>query len=293
MFKVKNFIQTFVHHFDKHICFTRTCALTFNSLLAIVPLFIILFEIVKRMPWFTQLYIKWQQDLLTHLSPNSASKVTDVLDQLIKQHQSLPIITIIFLLITTGLMVLSIEEALNDIFEVKRTKRRNMFLSLVIYISTIIITPCLFGILIYLDQNIQQIQLHVIRSLNLNLHMHLSSLFIKYPILQQALIIITEIILLFTFYTVLSFKKTPAKDKWIVSIIIIILIFLLKIMFGLYLQLVPTYKLIYGALAGIPIFFFWLYLCWLCFIIGAVLLETMDILRANNKHTKAKASSNK
>ena len=117
-----NFIKKYIQTFDKHICFTRTCALTFNSLLAIVPLFIILFEIVKRLPWFTNAYLSWQQQLLTHLSPESGKHITDILNNLIQRHHHLPIITLIFLIITSGLMIRSVEESLNDIFEVTTTQ---------------------------------------------------------------------------------------------------------------------------------------------------------------------------
>ena len=260
-----NFIKKYIQTFDKHICFTRTCALTFNSLLAIVPLFIILFEIVKRLPWFTNAYLNWQKQLLTHLSVESGKQITDILNTLIQKHHHLPIITLIFLLITSGLMIRSVEESLNDIFEVKKLKRRNFFISLVIYILVIIVTPCLLGLLIYLSQNIHTGSF--------------SSIFTQRPISQEIFSIIIEMILLFIFYTVLTARKIPASIRWMTSFLVVFLIAILKVLFGIYLHLIPTYRLIYGALAGIPIFFLWLYLCWLCFVGGAVLMQTIALLK--------------
>ena len=259
---MKIFLKTFYKTFDKHLCFTRTCALTFNTLLAIVPLFIILFEIVKRLSWFTNAYIKWQQIIIERLSIKNSQEVTDILNQLIEKHHHIPIITIIFLLITISLMIRSIEEALNDIFEVQRIKRRNLFLSLLLYICVIIITPCLLGLLIYMSNSL-----------------HISDISTQNSALQEIITVLIEVVLLFIFYTTLTSKKFPALYKWAASLIVIAGIAVLKELFILYLTLIPTYRIIYGALAGIPIFFLWIYLCWICFLGGAVLMQTIDVLK--------------
>ena len=41
--------------------------------------------------------------------------------------------------------------------------------------------------------------------------------------------------------------------------------------FALYIAHFPTYKLVYGAFASIPIFLLWVYLSWLTVLLGAVL----------------------
>lgn len=268
--KKLNAIKTFYQTFDKHLCFTRTCALTFNTLLVIVPIFILIFEIVKRLPWFSSAYIQWQKFIINQLSIQNSKTVTNILNQLIEKHHHIPIITIIFLLITTALMIRSIEEALNDIFEVKRIRRRNIFLSLIIYICVIIITPCLLGLIIYISQ-----------ALGFNNINHSNQYLPSQNISQEIISYFIEIILLFIFYTTLTRRKFPALKKWIVSFIVVFFIAILKILFSLYLHWIPTYRIIYGALASIPIFFLWIYLCWLCFISGAVLMQTIDILKKN------------
>ena len=39
--------------------------------------------------------------------------------------------------------------------------------------------------------------------------------------------------------------------------------------FAFYLQQFSTFQLIYGALAAIPVFLIWLYLCWVAVLFGA------------------------
>src|SRR5207248_3806496 len=47
--------------------------------------------------------------------------------------------------------------------------------------------------------------------------------------------------------------------------------------FAIYLTRVPTYTLIYGAFATIPIFLVWLYLCWLVVLTGAIFTAMLPV----------------
>lgn len=51
---------------------------------------------------------------------------------------------------------------------------------------------------------------------------------------------------------------------------------------GLHIALFPTYKLVYGAFASIPIFLLWIYLSWLAVLLGAVLTSSLSHWRSAN-----------
>jgi membrane protein len=53
-----------------------------------------------------------------------------------------------------------------------------------------------------------------------------------------------------------------------------------KRLFALYLQQVPTYTLIYGAFATIPIFLVWLYVSWVVVLAGAVFTAMLPAYHA-------------
>jgi membrane protein len=47
--------------------------------------------------------------------------------------------------------------------------------------------------------------------------------------------------------------------------------------FALYLTHVQTYELVYGALAALPVFLIWIYLCWLIVLAGAAVTATLTL----------------
>jgi membrane protein len=46
--------------------------------------------------------------------------------------------------------------------------------------------------------------------------------------------------------------------------------------FALYLRQVPTYQVVYGALAVLPVFLVWIYLCWIIVLAGAAVTATLE-----------------
>jgi membrane protein len=47
--------------------------------------------------------------------------------------------------------------------------------------------------------------------------------------------------------------------------------------FAFYLTHVPTYELVYGALAALPVFLIWIYFCWLIVLTGAAITATLTL----------------
>jgi membrane protein len=45
--------------------------------------------------------------------------------------------------------------------------------------------------------------------------------------------------------------------------------------FALYVTNVPTYRLMYGALAVLPLFMLWIYLCWTIVLVGAAIVSAL------------------
>jgi hypothetical protein len=59
--------------------------------------------------------------------------------------------------------------------------------------------------------------------------------------------------------------------------------------FGWYLAQVSTYEVVYGALAALPIFLLWIYLCWIIILAGAAVSASIadPAGRRNRRQTRA------
>lgn len=60
--------------------------------------------------------------------------------------------------------------------------------------------------------------------------------------------------------------------------------------FGYFVSHFPTYELVYGAFASVPIFLMWIYLSWLAVLFGAVIAASLSHWRTPAEHDPAPAT---
>src|SRR5690606_27935169 len=76
-------------------------------------------------------------------------------------------------------------------------------------------------------------------------------------------------------------RAVATRDALIGGICAALVFEIMKRGFAFYIAKFPTYTLIYGAFAAIPIFLVWIYLSWLVVLWGAVLAATLPEWRAS------------
>lgn len=265
--KTTNFLHfclKLAQRFDEDGCFYRAGALTYTTILSIVPFLAVSFGLLLLFPQFQALGIEVQNFIFKNFMVASGQIIQHYLQQFISQAYHLSLISLVFLVVTAVSMLYTIEQTFNTIWRVHKFHRG--ILALLWYWILFILSPLLIGIG------------YAISTYFLSLEWVAKSS--EYLGLTRFLLAIPPfLITAFAFsvlYIVVPNCKVPMRNGIIAGIMAAFLFEIAKYGFGLYLTLFPTYELLYGAFAVIPIFLIWIYLVWVIILLGAEISHALS-----------------
>lgn len=251
-----------VKAFFKDQCLTRASALTFSSLLALVPLLVVGFSIFSMLPWFDSMLAHVQTYVFENFVPHTGGEVLQYLNTFELQAKQLPTFGVVFLVVTALMMLINIETTLNALWGQRYKLTFNW--SQLLFWSMIVIGPLLMGMSIALTSYLKSMALWQ----------------------QVTLVGVDRLVLLIPFvvswlsfiflYCVVPHYPVKFKHALIGGFVAALLFELSKVIFGYYVSYFPTYKFIYGAMATIPLFLVWVYISWLIFLLGAEITKVLD-----------------
>lgn len=251
--QLKAFFLLVIQNFLKDDCFYRASALAFTNLLAIVPLMYVGLSALTFFEPFQALAVPLQNFIFKNFVPTTGKIIQDYLQQFTAQASKLPLWDILFLLLTSIFMMITIEYAMNTIWRAPRA--RHNIKACCLYFMILILTPLLLG-----------------------LSLAASSYVIALPIFQwsgSSLLISKSLPFVFSLsgFTFLYVIVPNATVKFTAGLVggfcATVLFELAKYGFALYLSQYNSYTLLYGAFAVIPVFFMWIYWVWLITLLGA------------------------
>lgn len=255
---IEKLMRQIITQFVMDNCAMRAAALAFTSLLSIVPLMTVSFTVMAAFPLFKQLGSELQSFIFQNFVATSAEIVQENLQKFAGQAINLSATGIIFLVVTAVLMVFNMEQAFNAIWRVKRSRKG--IPAFMMYWGLITFLPIVIGIGFAISSYL--FSLPFIEGTT-------ETLGLRKPMLTYFPYLLT-----FTAFTVLYIAlpncKVLLRHAALGGMVATILFELAKYGFGLYVLNFPTYELLYGTLAAIPIFLMWIYLSWLIILFGAV-----------------------
>ena len=256
--QLKSFSSEACRRFNQDCCFSTAASLSFTTLLALVPLVTVIFSMLSLFPVFGE----WSSDIEAFLFENFVPAASEAVKGYILEFSDkaakLTAVGLVFLLLSSLLLLATIEDAFNEIWKIR--KGRDWFLRLMVYWSVLTLGPLLLAI-----------------SLSMSSALLSMSVFSEQPVvvgftqlLLKYLPILFELCAFMLFYQVIPNLKIRVRDSFMGGIVATVLFEALKLGFGIYLLNFNSYQRVYGALATIPIFFLWIYLCWLVLLVGAL-----------------------
>jgi membrane protein len=178
---------------------------------------------------------------------------------------------IAFLAVTAMLMMLTIDHAFNIIWRVIRP--RPLLKRLVIYWAVLTLAPLLVGASLSLTSWLV--------GLSMGYAKHVPVFGVG--VLKLLPMLFTTLAFGMMFRLVPN-RYVPHAHALTGALAAAIVFESMNRIFGYYISHFPTYKLVYGAFASVPIFLMWIYLSWLAILLGAVIAASLSHWRSSAEH---------
>ena len=234
-------------------------SLTFTSVISIVPLATVMLALFSAFPIFSTLQETLQRYFAANLFPDTIAKpVLGAITQFSTRANRLGLVGLAVLVISAIALMLTIDKALNAIWRVR--KPRPIAQRVLVYWSAMTLGPLLLAVSLTASsyavgaaRGYGQIAPHGF----------------------GVVIAVLEFVLLATGFMALFHFVPNTYVRWrhalAGGLFVALGIVGVKRLIALYFSTVPTYSMIYGAFATVPIFLIWIFLCWIVVLLGAVI----------------------
>ncbi len=237
--------------------------LTFVSMLALVPLLVVMFSIFSAFPMFEVLQTQLENFLFANLLPTSGDEITNYLNEFIGNVSNMTAIGVVFVIVVAVNLISTIEATMNRIW--RNPKRRRLAVALAVYWMILTLGPLLMG-------SGMAISSYLI-SLTAFADNYVSGL---RTTLLSFIPIVTSLIAFLLMYVLLPNRIVKVRHAFWGALLAAILFEISKGGFAAYIAAFPSYEAIYGALAAIPILLLWIFLSWTIVLIGAELTASIE-----------------
>ena len=250
----------------RRIGLARTAgSLAFTTLLGLVPLATVALEFVARFPVFEQWLDTLESYLLKHMLPGSADAVVHTyIGEFTDKAAGLTGVSIVFIVVTAAMVIATVEREINAIWgsPIKRPLARRLF----VYALGATVGPVLVGASISVTTWLVTQSIAAVPMRNSMAEIAVLPLPLVFSTIALALL-----------YASAPTGRVPWRHAFAGAFAASLAFEAAKHGYAFYLTSVPTYKLVYGTLAALPVFLIWIYVCWFIVLIGAAITATLTL----------------
>nr|WP_238383581.1 virulence factor BrkB family protein [Colwellia psychrerythraea] len=243
--------------------------LSYVCLMSLVPLIVVMLSVMTAFPLFAELQQSIEQFVYQNFVPAAGDVVQQYLTGFVANASKMSAVAISFLFLAALLLISSIDNTFNKIWRV--TDKRRTITSFAMYWMVLTLGPILVGASIALSSYL--VSIVAVDEYDV---LGLSDMFLR------MLPLLSSIIAFIILYIAVPNKAVPFRFALSGAIVAGVLFELAKKAFALYITAFPSYQVIYGALATIPIIFLWVYVSWIIVLTGALItvsLQEYEILK--------------
>lgn len=251
--------------------------LAYVTLLSLVPFIMVTFTIMSAFPAFASVRSKLEHFIFNNFVPTASDVVHKYMSDFVSNASQMSAIGILSLLVVALLLISNVDKTLNRIWRTQSD--RPIVYTFAIYWMVITLGPMLMGSSVVVSS-----YLTGLAAFTEEYTPGLGTFLLSLVPSGAAMLAFTIL------YMVVPNRRVYARHAIAGALVATIAFEITKSGFALYVTNFPSYELIYGALAVIPILFFWVYLSWIIVLFGAEftcsLGEAFENKKAENEPRK-------
>ena len=246
-------------------------SLTFTTLISLVPLLTVMLAVFSAFPMFANFQSALQKYFLQTLVPHDiASQVLGALTQFAAKAKGVGSVGLALLFLAALALMLTIDRTLNGIWRVR--KPRPIAQRVLVYWAAATLGPLVLGVSLSLTSYAISASKGFVDVLPGGVSFLLAGL--------EFLLLALTLAGLFHYVPNTHVRWRHALAGGVAGAIGFEFA---KKLLGWYLATVPTYSMVYGAFAFVPIFLIWIYIGWVSVLLGAVIAAYAPSLRLRVK----------
>jgi membrane protein len=234
-------------------------SLTFTTLIALVPLLTVMFAVSTAFPMFSGFEASLNKYFLQNLIPDTiAHPVLRSLNLFAAKARGIGAVGLLLLFVTALALALTIDRTLNEIWRVRQP--RPIAQRILVYWAGITLGPLVLGVSLSLTSYLLSASRGLVSALPGSVATTLE--------FAQFCLFAGGVAAMFHFVPNTAVRW---RHAWAGALFVALAFELAKKLLAWYLQIVPTYSMVYGAFATVPILLLWVYSAWTIVLLGAVI----------------------
>ena len=241
-------------------------SLTFTTTIALVPLVTVVLAVFTAFPMFSKFQDVLQKWLIESLIPDSiARQVLGYLTQFAGKASKLGGAGVAVLFATALTLILTIDRTLNAIWRVR--KPRPLGQRVLVYWAGMTLGPVLLAVSLSITSYALSVSKGVVAVMP-------GGVLLSLDVLQFVLLAWGMAAL----YRYVPNTRVHWSHAWVGGLFVSLGFEVAKRVLVFYLGMVPTYSVLYGAFATVPILLIWIYVAWVIVLLGAVIAAYLPSL---------------
>lgn len=241
-------------------------SLTFTTVLALVPILTIALAIFTAFPLFNTFRTSLEGYFIQSLMPKAIStNILGYLNQFATKATRLSAFGAVALMVTSIAMLATIDKVFNEIWRVKHS--RSLIKRMMVYWALITLAPLLLGVSLTVTSYLFDATSDLVGVIPGS----------------KALYTVTSVVLstcaFGLLYIVVPNRSINWRDAAWGGLVAGVLFEIAKRIFASFVIHIPTYTIVYGAVALFPIFLIWIYTCWVITLFGAIITASLPVVK--------------